>query len=245
MTTTVTETVDPSLWPSLWTDEQESALLHAIVRWKPVGIHKHFRMIAIRDHLLSQNVTSAEDPHTTIAGIWAKLSTLYDLPKLDERENATVDISDDPENETLYFRDFELPREDFEEMMWQKRLAPDGTQSPEWSRRGSTVADTDEPRSSPIPAGSARGGRKTRRGRSSRLQNEVETDRSSRRTSKANSAADEDQTMDDAADEEEDEQATGDDEESEEEEEPEEKKGSTRGGRGGRRGRGRRGRRGR
>ncbi|KAL6245405.1 hypothetical protein RBB50_007404 [Rhinocladiella similis] len=245
MATTVTETVDTNLWPSQWTDEQESALLQAIVRWKPVGIHKHFRIIAIREHLLSQNVINAEDPHTTIAGIWAKLSTLYDLPKLDERENATVDISDDPENETLYFKDFELPREEFEEMMWQKRLAPDGTQSPEWSRRGSTVADTDEPRSSPIPAGSVRGGRTPRRGRSSRLQNEVETDRSSRRTSKANSVADEDQTMDDTGDEEEDEQRTGDDEESEEEEEPEEKKGSTRGGRGGRRGRGRRGRRGR
>jgi MRG-binding protein len=213
--------------------------------------------MAIREHLLSQGVINAEDPHTTISGIWAKLSSLYDLSKLDEREDSVTDISDDPAKGSAYFRDFELPHEDFEDLMWQKRLAPEGTQSPDWSRRGSTVADTDEPRSSPNPGGgstrsSVRGagtGRTTRRGgRSSRLQNEIETERSSRRTSKANSVADEDQTMDDAGDEDEEEPATGEEEESDEEEdaEPEEKKGgSTRGGRGGRRGRGRRGRRGR
>ncbi len=218
-------------------------------------MHKHFRIIAIREHLLSQGVINAEDAHTTISGIWAKLSSLYDLAKLDDREDSVANISDDPAKGSAYFRDFELPHEDFEDLMWQKRLAPDGTQSPEWSRRGSTVADTDEPRSSPNPGGgstrsSVRGtGRTTRRaGRSSRLQNEIETERSSRRTSKANSVADEDQTMDDAGDENEEEPATGEEEESEEDEEqePEEKKaGSTRAGRGGRRGRGRRGRRGR
>ncbi|KAK7892907.1 hypothetical protein LTR67_007144 [Exophiala xenobiotica] len=258
---TTTEESNPQSSPSHWTDDQESALLQALVRWKPVGMHKHFRIIAIREHLLSQGVINAEDPHTTISGIWAKLSSLYDLSKLDEREDSVTDISDDPAKGSAYFRDFELPHEDFEDLMWQKRLAPEGTQSPEWSRRGSTVADTDEPRSSPNPGGgstrsSVRGtgtvtgtGRTTRRGgRSSRLQNEIETERSSRRTSKANSVADEDQTMDDAGDEDEEEPATGEEEESDEEEdeEPEEKKGgSTRGGRGGRRGRGRRGRRGR
>lgn len=251
---TTTEESNPQSSPSHWTDDQESALLQALVRWKPVGMHKHFRIIAIREHLLSQGVINAEDPHTTISGIWAKLSTLYDLSKLDEREDSVADISDDPAKGSAYFRDFELPHEDFEDLMWQKRLAPEGTQSPEWSRRGSTVADTDEPRSSPNPGGSTRSsvrgtGRTTRRGgRSSRLQNEIETERSSRRTSKANSVADEDHTMDDAGDENEEGPATGEEEESEEDEEqePEEKKGgSTRGGRGGRRGRGRRGRRGR
>ncbi len=252
---TTTEESNPQMSPSHWTDDQESALLQALVRWKPVGMHKHFRIIAIREHLLSQGVINAEDAHTTISGIWAKLSSLYDLAKLDDREDSVANISDDPAKGSAYFRDFELPHEDFEDLMWQKRLAPDGTQSPEWSRRGSTVADTDEPRSSPNPGGgstrsSVRGtGRTTRRaGRSSRLQNEIETERSSRRTSKANSVADEDQTMDDAGDENEEEPATGEEEESEEDEEqePEEKKAdSTRAGRGGRRGRGRRGRRGR
>ncbi|KAK4940785.1 hypothetical protein LTR10_019178 [Elasticomyces elasticus] len=249
---TVIEVDESRTDPSLWTDDQESALLQAIVRWKPVGLHKHFRMIAIRDHLLSQGIISPDDPHTTSTGIWRKLESLYDLDKLNEREDSLIDAGDNT------FRDFELPREDFEEMMWQKRLAPDGTQSPDWSRRESTVADTDEPRSSPVPGStkSGRPGRVSRRsGRVSQLQNEVETEsKGSRRTSKANSVAevDEDHVMEDAGEEDdeadeheqrESEEEEESDEQPEEEEEEEKKTPSARGGRGGRRGRGRRGRR--
>jgi len=204
-------------------------------------MNKHFRMIAIREHLLNQNVIKDDDSHTSIAGIWRKLASLYDLAKLDEREDSITDGTDDNSSGAVYYRDFELPRQDFEELMWQKRLAPDGTQSPEDSRRGSTVADTDEPRSSPVSGsgrGSARGGRGSRRGgRSSRLQNELEQEKGSRMTSKANSVVDEDQVMEDADDDDED-QESG-DEESDEQSEEEEKAPSPRGGRGGRRGRGR------
>ena len=244
--TTSSEVAESEVDISRWTDDQESALLQAIVRWKPVGMHKHFRMIAIRDFMLNQGVTTLEEPHTTTAGIWKKLQSLYDLEKLDEREDSIIDGGiDDDSKETTYWRDFELPREDFEELMWQRRLAPDGTQSPDVSRRESTVADSDEPRSSPVSTTrSVRGGRTSGRrgGRLSRLQNELETEKSSRRTSKANSVADEDQVMEDA--EEEDEEGQDSDEEEEESSEPEEdgrkvKKAA----RGGRRGRGRRGRR--
>jgi len=236
-----------SLDLSRWTDDQEAALLEAIIRWKPVGMHKHFRMIAIRDFMLNQGVTTSEDPHTTTAGIWAKLDSLYDLAKLDEREDSIVDAIDDNSKGVAYFRDFELPREDFEELMWQRRLAPEGTQSPDISRRESTVADTDEPRSSPASVrGSARSTRGSGRrgGRLSRLQNELETEKTnSRRTSKATSIADEDQTMEDA--DEDDEEGQDSEEEEDESSEPEEE-GSSRAkkaARGGRRGRGRRGRR--
>lgn len=247
MTTTTTETVDLNHDDiSQWTNDQESALLQAIVRWKPVGMHKHFRMLAIRDHLVNQGIINPEDSHTSIPGIWQKLGSLYDLDKLDEREDAIIDVADDASKGVEYWRDFELPREDFEELMWQRRLAPDGTQSPDFSRRESTVADTDEPRSSPIPGsarGSGRGGRGSRRGgRLSRLQNELETERSSRRTSKAPSNADEDQVMEDAGDDDEDQESGSEEEDSEEQEQEQEeddKKGGSRQGRGGRRGRGR------
>ncbi|KAL2431592.1 hypothetical protein ABEF95_011860 [Exophiala dermatitidis] len=261
MTSTDTTKSDSQDDTSLWTDDQESALLQAIVRWKPVGMHKHFRMIAIRDHLLNQGVINPEDTHTSMAGIWRKLNSLYDLAKLDEREDSIIDGPGGGEDGTTkshsYWREFELPREDFEDSMWQRRLNPDATSSPAVSRRESTVADTDEPRSSPVSAsvraGSARiargGGR--RGGRLSRLQNEIETDRSSRRTSKANSvAAEEDQAMEDAEEEEGDQESDADEDDSEEPEAEEaeaEKKGAGTGKkptrRGGRRARGRRGRR--
>lgn len=235
---------------SHWTDDQESALLRAIIRYKPVGIHKHFRMLAVREYMLNQGVINPEDSHTSISGMWKKLNTLYDLSKLDEREDSVLNGgSEENGDSSLYWRDFELPREDYEALMWDRRLAPEGTQSPDWSRRESTVADTDEPRSSPAPG---RGGTKSARGsgrrsgRLSRLQNEVETEKGSTRTSKAASIADEDQIMEDADD---DEEVQGSEEENEEEsnesDDDDRKDNAKRGGRGGRRGRGsgRRGRR--
>jgi MRG-binding protein len=209
-------------------------------------MHKHFRMIAIRDYMLDQGVINLSDEHTSTAGIWRKLELLYDLPRLDEREDSVVSDGGDDDGKSLqYWKDFELPRGDFEAMTWDRRLAPDGGSSPGCSRRESTVADTDEPRSSPVSArGASRGGRARKSGRLSRLQNELETERSSRRTSKTGSVADEDHPMDDVEDEEG--HGSGEDEEDEDEEQDDdEKTKSSRGGvgRGRGRGRGRRGRR--
>ncbi|RMZ80343.1 hypothetical protein DV738_g2917, partial [Chaetothyriales sp. CBS 135597] len=178
--------------------------------FKPAGMHKHFRMMAIRNYMLNAGVISADDTHTSTSGIWTKLGTL----------RRTVP----------YWREFELPRDEFEEMMWERRLAPDGaasTSSPALSRRESTVAETDEPRSSPVsaraPAGGKSGGSAAaasaprgsarKSGRLSKLQSELETARSaSRRTSKAGSTVDEeDQEMGEAAEADDDDEASGED----------------------------------
>ncbi|KIW78947.1 hypothetical protein Z517_08786 [Fonsecaea pedrosoi CBS 271.37] len=314
MTTSAASVAEASTYNSssddtlCWTSAQESALLQAIIRWKPVGMHKHFRMIAIRDHLVSSGAINPDDSHTSTAGIWRKLASLYDLEKLDEREDSIIfdgsgvgaagieagngggnDGGGGPGDESrsvssskdteYYWREFELPGDDFGEMMWERRLAPDSGSSTESSsltqpsspeaesiatRRESTFADTDEPRSSPVSVsgrGSGRGGRGrgSGRGRLSRLQNELETAKSergggSRRTSKAPSVVepDGDRTMEDAADEEaadeeQDESGAGEEGESDdhEEEEAEQKRsGPAKRGRGGaRRGRGRKRRR--
>lgn len=48
-------------------------------------MHKHFRMIAISQHLRNHGYTSSKDSHTRIPGIWQKLGSLYNLEALDER----------------------------------------------------------------------------------------------------------------------------------------------------------------
>lgn len=161
------------------------------------GMHKHSRMIAIHDYMIAQGVVSSDDEHTTIPGIWTKLGSLYNLPILDEREDSMLsNSSDENTSPGEVYSPYELPDD--------KRGNLDESKSPALldSRRESTITNTDSPASSPAPG--RRGGRATRRGgRVSKLQQEVGSSSSGRRsTSKAGSTADGDEPMGDAADEE-------------------------------------------
>ena len=65
------------------------------------------------------------------------------------QEDAVItDTSDDAENAKDLYCPFELPDDEFGEMMWDRRFAKEGSSSPPGSlraesRRGSTVPDTD------------------------------------------------------------------------------------------------------
>lgn len=118
-------TTEEELLNDAWADEQETQLFKSMMKWKPTGMHKHFHMILIHADMRSHGFAQDDAPHTRIPGIWNKVASLYDLHALDEREDAYA-FGDEPSptdpDEAWSIPDFDLPEDDFGELMWQRRF---------------------------------------------------------------------------------------------------------------------------
>ncbi|XP_054282970.1 cylicin-2-like [Macrosteles quadrilineatus] len=91
-----------------WSPDQEILLLYSLHGLKPVGPHKHFRMIKIHERL-----SSAMNKRISPSIIWKKLNCWYDMEALDEAE-AEADAASAVEV------DFELPLDEYSELIEQK-----------------------------------------------------------------------------------------------------------------------------
>jgi hypothetical protein len=167
-------------------------------------------MISLSEHLRNHGYDPKVDMHTRIPGIWKKLGTLYNLEVIDERENS-FDYGEEDTIEQKYL-EFSLPEDDFGDMMWKKGMASSDVDSspprlheaseaaePSKKRkrgdtitasrpRASTIEDTDEAKTSPIPVPSSvvKAGRAPRSGQ--RTSSRLKADSTDRRASKDTTA---------------------------------------------------------
>lgn len=118
-------TADEELLNDAWTEEETTQMFKGMMKWKPTGMHKHFRMLSIHADMRSHGFAADDVAHTRIPGVWAKMRSLYALHTLDEREDnfAFADEPDPTDPSEFYsLPDFDLPEEDFGELIWKQRF---------------------------------------------------------------------------------------------------------------------------
>ncbi|KAI8588636.1 chromatin modification-related protein EAF7-domain-containing protein [Geranomyces variabilis] len=107
-----------------WTAEHEIALFDALTKFRPVGVHKHFRMLSVQRHIHHATGTTF-----TVAQLWSHLSTFYELEALDAMADETDDdISFDARRKRSGYpfkvvAEFQLPPEDFDNLIVETRKA--------------------------------------------------------------------------------------------------------------------------
>nr|GAT60221.1 predicted protein [Mycena chlorophos] len=129
--------------------EGEIAFFRAIMRARPVGIHRHFHVLNIRNSILKDTGHAV-----SIDALWHKLRELYDMDALEAIDSENTAVT---ESIASTFEDYAIPYDSrVEELIAQRRLRD--TPSP--------VSPSPSPKPSTSTGQAPRRGRPRKRGKS-------------------------------------------------------------------------------
>ncbi|KAI8060553.1 chromatin modification-related protein EAF7-domain-containing protein [Gongronella butleri] len=96
-----------------WDPTMETALLQAVAAYRPVGVHKHFRILCIQ-----RQFNEICRTNLSIQDIWDRLDHYFAIADLDDMEAEEEEEEDEEEEEEEgQQREFSLPADDFDDMM--------------------------------------------------------------------------------------------------------------------------------
>ncbi|CAG8537975.1 10832_t:CDS:2 [Paraglomus occultum] len=126
-----------------WDPKMEIALFHAVMKNKPVGMHKHFRMLNIH-----RDFNANSPVKLTIPELWERLSQYFALDLLDDMEYEY----EDEDNETNSLTEFSLPNEEYDHLIPDQRkpsMSSGSTPPPIQMRPGRRRDSSPTPSSTP------------------------------------------------------------------------------------------------
>ncbi|CAG8436924.1 7627_t:CDS:2 [Ambispora gerdemannii] len=103
-------------WRLDWDTKMDIALFNAVMKIRPVGIHKHFRMIYIH-----REYNALSPVKCTIQQLWDRLNFFFDLEQLDEMEFEFEGGEGDSDDRSI--KEFSLPMDDYDQLIAEYRKA--------------------------------------------------------------------------------------------------------------------------
>ncbi|KAI9497793.1 chromatin modification-related protein EAF7-domain-containing protein [Zychaea mexicana] len=98
-----------------WDVNLELTLLNAVARCKPVGIHKHFRIISIQRQFNERSPTQF-----SLQEIRDRLSDYYSVDALEELDKEDEEDEDEEEDDAS-LHEFSLPLDEYEQLISEHR----------------------------------------------------------------------------------------------------------------------------
>ncbi|KAI8145850.1 chromatin modification-related protein EAF7-domain-containing protein [Fennellomyces sp. T-0311] len=130
-----------------WDVNLELTLLNAVARCKPVGIHKHFRIISIQRQFNEKSPTQY-----SLQDIRDRLSDYYNMSALEELDKEDEE-QDEEEDDEASLHEFSLPLDEYEQLISEHRQDQESSpsSSPSPAKKARTIKRETSPISSLSP----------------------------------------------------------------------------------------------